>query len=392
MQSKDTAPAAAAAKKMALSDFISKHFPQQLTDPEKKKRKSFSQFGYNLYLIPIPLFPITQFINPREYGIQSYGQPGKGERNGVLYTCKGGFIDFSHMRVAVDWTVYLTFKIITENGDFNLPDEGGNLKLHFKNLEKLSIEDIASMAEKIAFERLLWHEVASWHYHPPNYTLSEQQSAFSPEDIYSNSLGAYIGRKVALHILEDKDDRPYAEIASEAIKNEIELLDPVNSKKKSKEAYDIVDGYKQDQLLYSQRNDDIWWNSQIIFADERYVFKRYMNIGPLMDPWLVPSQEKIGCDSGTVAETIKLPQVTERGISFYKYYNFRIEPSAKLFYNKRTHKQIHPPFKPFSTENFATVVNQIRGEMEKALLPGFDKRDCTDPVPQYKGALKVMFR
>ena len=64
--------------------YIADHFPEQLTNPQKKNRKNLSQFGYNLSLIPIPLFPITSFINPAKFGKQSYGKPGKEESNGSL--------------------------------------------------------------------------------------------------------------------------------------------------------------------------------------------------------------------------------------------------------------------------------------------------------------------
>ena len=149
-------------------------------------------------------------------------------------------MDFSHIRCAADWTVFLTFKIITENGDFNLPDEAGTLKLQFNQLDDLSLDDIGGMAEKITFERLVWHEVASWHYHPPNYSLSEQQSTFTPEDLYSDLLGATIGKNIALRILKNLDTLSYSEIATEEIEKKIASLDPVKSKKESKEETHII--------------------------------------------------------------------------------------------------------------------------------------------------------
>src|SRR5947208_2626249 len=94
-------------KRKVLINQITTHFPAQLGNPQKKTRKSMSQFGYGLYYFRFPLFPVTQFINPANFGIHSYGQPARKEKNGVLYTCEGGFMDFSHIRCAADWTVFL---------------------------------------------------------------------------------------------------------------------------------------------------------------------------------------------------------------------------------------------------------------------------------------------
>jgi hypothetical protein len=83
----------------------------------------------------------------------------------------------------VDWTVFLTFKILIENEGFDLPPAAGTLQVNFKNLDDLTLEDVMLMAQKIAFERHLWHEVTSWYHCPPNYVLSEKQSTFTPEDL-----------------------------------------------------------------------------------------------------------------------------------------------------------------------------------------------------------------
>ena len=379
-------------KRTALVNHINGYFAEQLTNPQKKNRKSLSQFGYNLELLPFPFFPITEFIDPNNFGRQSYGKPGAGEHNGSLYTCRGGFMDFSHIRCAADWTVFLTFKIITEYKDFDLPDEAGTLKLQFHQLDDLSLDDIGSMAEKITFERLVWHEVASWHYHSPNYPVSEQQSTFTPEDLYSDLLGATIGKNIAMRILKNLDTLSYTEIATQEIAKTIASLDPVKSKKDSKEAYDIVDRYKQMKLPATKRNNDVWWDSNIVFSDERYVFKRDMNIGPQHSPWLVPKAEQFGCSVHPKAEVLKLPQKTKSGKSFYNYYRFTISPDSILFFAKKSHKELHPPFGPFSTDHFDVVVSQIGKEMEKQLLKGYNKRNNDDPVARFKGIKRVWFQ
>lgn len=377
--------------KESNAEYIKAHFSEQLTDPEGKKRRNFSQFGYGLSFFTVPLFPITDFVEPNDYGEHSFGKPDIKERNGALYTCRGGFIDFSHMRAAADWAVFLTFKMITEPKGFDLPYEGGELRLDLKKVSTLPLDDIAAMAQKIAFERLEWHEIASWHYHQPNYTFDERQSCFTPEDTYSNCLGTRIGRNIALRILTKRENLTYSEIASDEIQKMIASLEPVKSKKETKEAYDIVDRAKQIELPAAERNKDVWWDSKVIFRDERYVFKRYINMGPVVGPWLVPHEEKLGCLVNTKAQSWTVPSKTKAGVNFYKYYTFTIHPDSLLFYSKNGHKQLHPPFATFASRDMGRIRDFIAREMQKQLTPGFSRRDKRDPEKHYKHLKKVIF-
>ncbi|MES2619452.1 MAG: DUF4056 domain-containing protein [Bacteroidota bacterium] len=376
-------------KRAALADRIADKFPEQLTDPQKINRKSKSQFGYGLSLFRLRLYRFSEFIDPANFGQHSYGKPSTKERNGVIYTCRGGFIDFSHMRASADWSVYLIFKMVHDNADFDLPDKDGKLSLHFKNLDDLSLNDIASLGQKIAFERLVWHEISSWYHHPPNFILSEQQSAFSPEDIYSDFLGTQVGKNIALRILNNSEDLSYSEIASEEIRKAVTDLLPMGTKDKSKKAYDIVDRHKQRLLPRAKKNKDIWWDSHIVFLDQRYVFKRYLDVGPKLSPWLVPKAKKIICPADSKSQVLSVPQNTKAGVSLNNYYEFQIIPDTTLFYDKRNAKEIHPPLQPFVSKDLEKIISFVKKDMEKSLLPGFDKRNSVDPVPSFgkvKGA------
>ena len=382
-----------AAKRLYFKERITKEYPEQLTNPEKKMRKTFSQFGYNLSEFSVPLFPITKFIKPDKFGMQSYSRPNRRmEKNGSLYTCRGGFIDFSHMRAAIDWTVYLTFKIIADDKDIEFPWEAGTLKVRFRNLNKLTEDDIASMAQKIAFERLIWHEVASWHYHAPYHIIPEQSSTFTPEDNYSNFLGTVIGKKVALRILNGRSNLSYSEIATEEIQKIIASLQPVDSKKESKRAYDIVDVNKQRKLPVAERNSDVWYDSRIVFRDQRYMFKRNLEIGPEMHPWLVPQSDKLACACNMQPEVLPVPQVTEAGSSLYNYYEFTITPDSNMFYSYKKHKQLHPAFSAFNTKDYQAIVDHIGKQMAEVLMPGFDKRNDADPTVYFTNANKVLLK
>ena len=372
----------------AKAHHIQNYYPEQLTNPQKKNRKSLAQFGYNLSYFKIQLFPIREFINPKNLGVHSYSQGSFGEKNGSLYTCKGGFIDFSHMRAAVDWTVYIAFTILSDTDQLDLPPEAGTMKLSFRNIDELTIQDIAELAKKIAFERLEWHEVASWHYHAPYHMRSDQQSTFTPEDNYSNLLGAEIGKRVVLRILNEMETLPYSEIATEEIQKVIASLDPVSGKKDSRIAYDIVDRHVQLRLPENQRNNDVWWDSNILFRDQRYMFKRNTDIGPDLEPWLVPKSPELACETEQSPYVLKVPLKTQQGKSFYDYYDFIISPDTAMFYGRKGEK-VHTSFEPFSTRDLDHIVRLITFEMEKILLAGFNKRDSCDPVQDYKNVRRV---
>jgi hypothetical protein len=71
--------------------------------------------------VPIPGFRMVNVIGVDDIGSHTYdsgllrvGRKGEEplafnrERNGLVYTCRGGFIDTAHVRGYVDWALYLT--------------------------------------------------------------------------------------------------------------------------------------------------------------------------------------------------------------------------------------------------------------------------------------------
>ena len=154
----------------------------------------------------------------------------------------------------------------------------------------------------------------------------------------------------------------------------------------------MVDRSTQLKLPEQERNKDVWYDSHVAFHDPRYVFKRYMNTGPVLEPWLIPQSEKAGCPADVNAELFPVPQKTEAGASLHDYYDFRIVPDSKLFYSKHSGKPLHAPFASFSTRNMKSIVAQVRKDMEQTLFPGFDKRNKSDPIPKFQKLKRVWFR
>jgi hypothetical protein len=122
------------------------------------------------------------------------------------------------------------------------------------------------------------------------------------------------------------------------------------------------------------------------------MFKRNLDIGPQLTPWLVPASKIPSCPAHPKTEVLQVPQQTIAGVSFHKYYVFTISPDSLLFYNKSDKKVLHTPFAAFTTQHYDTIVNLIGEEMEIVFRPGFNKRNSLDPVPSYKNVKRVWFR
>jgi hypothetical protein len=128
------------------------------------------------------------------------------------------------------------------------------------------------------------------------------------------------------------------------------------------------------------------------FNDERYVFKRYINMGPVLDPWLVPESGQVGCEANIKPEMLQVPQTASTGRSLYDYYEFRITPDSVLFFGKITGRELQEPFGVFITQDFERVISHIRIDMASELMRGFDRRDHNDPVPYFEHRKTVFFK
>jgi len=126
------------------------------------------------------------------------------EKSGILYTCRGGFIDIAHVRDNADRTFYLAAQIgrlPATGGTVSLADEGAERRIVVRPLDarlvrKYGIREVVTgLAEWLDFQLSIWHEIATW-YRWSSTAFSEQASAFSPEDLYSNLLGLKIAGAV----------------------------------------------------------------------------------------------------------------------------------------------------------------------------------------------------
>jgi hypothetical protein len=201
------------------------------------------------------------------------------EASGIVYTCRGGFIDIAHVRDNADRTVFLVSRIAriaATGGTIPIIDEGAHRRIVVKALDRQLVrtyglrEVVTSLAEWLDFHAGVWHEIATW-YGWSSTPFSERPSAFSPEDIYSNRLGAQLaGTLVRRHTRVN--ELAYDHAVTALLRETLIELGPL-PKAATRRAFRYVDG--------------IWWDSTKRIPDNQLVRHRSFNVGPQLTPWKV---------------------------------------------------------------------------------------------------------
>jgi len=155
------------------------------------------------------------FADPNNLGTHSgNGEKRKNEKTGMVYTCKGGFIDLGHLREGVDRTAHLakiTKQYLSEGKtEFNfeiiepsmywvkieLPGDWDKKS----DLTKAKIIHEASvyLGQYFAHTSMIWHEIITWYGYSSTGIFPEHISSFSWEDTYSDILGTTLAVEALL--------------------------------------------------------------------------------------------------------------------------------------------------------------------------------------------------
>ncbi len=246
--------------------------------------------------IPVPFYRLSNTINIEDIGPHAYeagtfshqkatpnGRRG-GENNGILYTQLGGFIDLAHVRDTADNAVALFYKIYSKLGQearIDLPVEIGprHIQLSAFEVNHLSVkqrqEVAANMAARLAYFMAEAHEVAQWHGYRTWIPWSEEVSAYSPEDLYSNMLGA----KIATALLSNNltmNRELYNQHMTSWLNASLAWLQPV-SKAQTNALFDVIDGQ--------------WWDSRESLPSKYMLLLRHYDLGDKQTPYLVRKEQ-----------------------------------------------------------------------------------------------------
>ena len=167
-----------------------------------------------------------------------------GERIGMVYTSKGGFIDLGHVRDSADRTAYCTHttyeNLIKGKTEFSFsllepsryfvkiryPENWDNMR----DKEKIAREVAISAGQYFTYDAMVWHEIITWYGYKYTGIFSEYISSFSWEDIYSDIIGIDIAGSAL-----KKNANDFNEVMTKLIYDELDDLDvqPVKIAKKA---------------------------------------------------------------------------------------------------------------------------------------------------------------
>jgi hypothetical protein len=256
---------------------------------------------------------------------------GSSERNGLVYTCRGGFIDTAHLRDYADWTIYFAAQIarrIYDGGTFELPREGGSRRVIVRPVARELLDqrelklNVVPIAQWIAFQMSIWHEIVTWYGWSNLKLFSERASAFSPEDLYSNLLGTKIAGGIIL-TRAARTDQLFNENMGEWMEAVFERLEAVPAEA-GKGAARYV--------------DQVWWDSTRRVPETALVLRRNFGIGREIVPWtieqaywseLVDEKHRDFCGGTPVPLMLRNPDGFH-GAKFRDIVTFEIDVDPKL--------------------------------------------------------------
>ena len=245
--------------------------------------------GAQVRSVPVPLYEIHNILDIDTLGTHQYNKgsvalvPRGGERvvsdeeSGILYTCRGGFIDISHVRDNADRTLFFASQIARRSatgGVIPIAGEGATRRIVLKPLDQRLVREyglrevVTSLAEWLDFQASIWHEITTW-YGWASTRFSEKPSAFSPEDLYSNVVGLKIAG-VVIRRQEATTELEYNRAVTALLRDALEKLGPL-PRAATQRAFEYTDG--------------IWWDSTKRVPDNQLVRHRNFDIGPKIYPW-----------------------------------------------------------------------------------------------------------
>jgi len=325
-------------------------------------------FGQDLKVelgdVPVPLVKVKNVFAPADLGKHHYGAGSLGgEHNGLVYTCRGGFIDIAHVRDNADRALYIILQIARAlpNGvTIDMPEEGTTRRivvapLPAKLLARHGRWHIAAALAAHANHQLSnWHEIITWYGFESTPGMSERMSAFSPEDIYSNTLGTKLAAGIVIH--KEMRSRDEYDAAMQAwMREALRRLGAV-SKDHARAAMASVDGK--------------WWDSKKRVPEFTLVTRRVTDISFPTSPWLVPDAPH-ECDDQPPPLPLSLPE----RLGTHKISDL---VTLRFEFDKWTPEHFPVPAKKgdaVTAADFPTILDAVHEEGVRELGPSFNKPD-----------------
>lgn len=336
-------------------------------DPPKKLRPCCA-FGQDLRAavgsVPVPIYRNENIRALDELGPHGYD---KGEltpeRNGLVYTCRGGFLDIAHVRDNADKTLYLAMELaraLPQGATIEWPEEGTKRRVIVAPLPKGLLErhgrwrTATALASWAVYQLSTWHEVVTWYGFESIAGVSERLSSFSPEDVYSNVLGINLGAGIVL--AGAVRSREEYDVTMEAWLREALRRLGVVSKADARQAMQAVDG--------------LWWDSSKRLPEFELVRRRYVHAGSPIEAWLVqdPAIER-ACAKQPPPLPLKIEQrLGEREIAELVTVEFEFASWLPERFPLPVAEGVQ-----VTQNDFKKILGAIREEARVAFGPAFDR-------------------
>jgi hypothetical protein len=245
-------------------------------------------------------------------GHHSYsGDAAHLEANGIIYTRRGGFIDTGHLRGMADLAARLTVQLrpllARGEGVLRLRPRDGEMVVRVKS--RLPDDAIAHtsalLAMRIAFQVSIWAEITQHYGHSVVRGAEEYFSSFTPEDLYSNLLGAHLGAASV------ESPLPYDRAMDVFLASALRSLEAVPSS----ETRRILDALR-----------GRWWRADTPWRSPAIPIVHSFDIGPHVKPVLAPAD--VIAPAPTV--TLDVPEVDQDGAPLTDLYGLEIVPDLRL--------------------------------------------------------------
>ncbi len=293
---------------LVLTWFSPSRIPEKLNvdNPPPRIIRACCSFGNEVGVAGIPFLKITEITSVDALGTHKY-LGSKAEKNGIIYTKKGGFIDLAHLRDIADITAYLYANIQKNKikGKLVLPlgSEAGEKTLHVIIDPKLTDEDLVKIAGKVAYDLSVWHEISTWNGASYIPLVPERYSSFSVEDAFSNLLGVHLGMKAIL------STKSYESEMTQQLAETLTQYEAVNTYKETANAMNAVEGK--------------WWSKKAKYPSKDILILRLFDLYGCISPMLVETMA-----FGT--EQLCVPETTKAGKPLSDYYSLKIKTNFRI--------------------------------------------------------------
>ncbi|WP_394827704.1 DUF4056 domain-containing protein [Pendulispora albinea] len=252
---------------------------------------------------------IAGVISAAGVGNHSYAKSGElTENSGFLYTRRGGFVDLGHTRDNADTAAYLAMHLrpllARGAGTFDLGPKGAERIVRITRA--VPAEDLERTSNliglRIGFHLSVWAELVQYYGLTKYRAAEEIYSSFTPDDLYSNLLGAHLG----IAALESR--LPYDRAMDVGLATVFDRLGAV-SQAETRRTLDRLAGR--------------WWSPDHAWPAPQIAIKRSYAAGPRIYPTLAPA-DVIASNGDPMP--LDVPQTDEHGEPLASYYKLEIRP------------------------------------------------------------------